>query len=179
MRSISIIVLSILMNLPLFAQTETSQMKSMELNFEGKTFNLPMSTKMAQDKFNLNKYHRNGDINHRKFVSHVKGDETVVGITAYTRIYKENSESSVEVIDNPREQHIAKLQKKYKSTFKPLKMGNPFFIDPKFVYMELEDNTIVVVGTLFYNLMYNTYTTVSFFKGVTVQDLPKYLRALY
>jgi len=173
MKKIWIIALCFMTSFTIFAQKEAKKLK-----LEGKTFNLPMTQELAKKVFNLNKLDRNGDINNRKFLAHKKSD-SIIGVTSYKRCYKETPEKSVKVLDCPRKQYISELEKKYNSKFKPLNIKNVAFINPDFVYMELKGGKIIVIGTMYYNLMYNTYTTVSFFHGVTVKDLANYLSALY
>jgi hypothetical protein len=174
MKKTYIIILCFLANLTLFAQKETYQM-----NFKGKTFDLPMTEEIARKTFNLNEFDRNGNIDNRNILVHKKVDDTVVGVTFYTRHFKENSEKSMEVQEYPRKKYITKLEEKYNLTFKPLDIGNTAFINPDFVYMKLEDGNIIVVGDMYYNLMYNSYATVSFFKGIKVKELSSYISTLY
>ncbi|MCJ8292694.1 MAG: hypothetical protein MJK07_23210 [Flavobacteriales bacterium] len=174
MKKIYITTLYILANLTLFGQVDTTQIK-----FEEKKFSLPMTKEVARKTFDLDKYHQNGHINNCNFLAHLKNDSTVIGITFYKRIYKENLEKSLEVSEYSREKYIADLEKKYDSTFKLLDIENVAFINPQFVYLELEDGSVIVVGSLYYNLMYNTYTTISFFHDITIKELRSYLRNYY
>ena len=174
MKRIHFLIFILLINIAALAQTKTNH-----LDFNGELFELPMTEKSAQKKFNLDKYDRNGDIDNRKYLAHKDSNDVVIGITSYIRCYKENLEKSVEVKIDSRENYITDLEKKHGSTFKLLNIGNVAFINPNFVYMELKNGLIIVIGTLHYNLMYNTYTTVSYFNGITVEQLPEYLWNLY
>jgi len=173
MKKIWIIVLCFMTSFAIFAQKDAKKLK-----IEGKTFNLPMTKELAKKIFDLNEFDRNGDINNRKFLAH-KDKDSIIGITSYKRCYKESPEKSVKVLDCPRKKYISDLEKRYKSKFKKLDIKNVAFINPDFIYMELKNGNIIIIGTMHYNLMYNTYTTVSYFHGITIKDLANYLSTLY
>lgn len=156
-----------------------TQTSAKQFEFDGRTFDLPMTADLAKKTFDLDKFDRNGGINNRKILAHKKNDEIIIGITSYIRDYKENSAQSVDVREYLRKKYIADLEEEYKSVFKLLDISNTAFINPDFMFMELKDGSIIVVGTMYYNLMYNTYTTVSFFRGITLDELPHYLSVLY
>ena len=74
--------------------------------------------------------------------------------------------------------YISELEKEYGLKFKQFKVGSHMYKrnlslwNTNYVYMELEDGGIIVVGSMLMNLSYNTFTSISFFYGVTVDDLP-------
>lgn len=155
------------------------QIKSNEIQLNRKIFELPMTVNEANIIFDIDEYGRSGSIDNRKYLIHEKGDNNVIGITTYLRNYKENSNKSVKIATHPREKYITEFEKEYGVKFKKLDIDNAALINPNFIYTELEDGGILVIGTMYYNLMYNTYTVISYFKGIKKDEFIPYLYQLY
>ncbi|CAM1369954.1 hypothetical protein [Tenacibaculum xiamenense] len=150
---------------------------ALELN--DKMFELPITFDKAKDIFNIDEFGRKGDIDNRKYLVHHKDGKNIIGITYYVRNYKENPDKSVKIVTDPRKKYIAEFEKKNNMKFKKLDIENTAFVNPNFVYIKLKDNSVIVIGTMLYNLMYNSYTTISYFKEVEKGEIKTYLGQLY
>ena len=147
--------------------------KGKTIKFNGILFDLPMSIDLANEKFKLDAFFRNGNINNRKVFAHKKDDNTIEGMTFYKKCATKNK---LEILRND---FFSYFEKKYKSHFKSIVFSFFTSIDGNYYYMELEDGLIIVLGDVMYNAADNNYVTVSFFKGIAVKDLTKYLGNIY
>lgn len=139
-----------------------------------------MTTKSAKKTFSLDKSYRRGTIDNRRIFAHKSNDLKIIGVTFYRRVYEENPKANLKEASNSREKYISEFETKYNLKFKPLNIKNLSFPNPDFVYMELSNGVIVVVvGSMYYNLTYNTYTSISFFQGIGAEKLDAYLQLLY
>ncbi|AUP80774.1 hypothetical protein [Flavivirga eckloniae] len=148
------------------------QDKSIEFN--DITFELPMSEDEAINKFNLNKETtRNGDVDNRNVLGHINTNDSIVGITFYEK------QDSYNKLKDSHAAYYCSLKKLYNATFEPIKFSFFTSLTGKYYVMELDNNGIIVLGDVIYNRSSNNYVTVSFFKGVSADEITDYLQNIY
>lgn len=149
------------------------------IEYQGVSFELPMSLKEATKSLELNKNSegslRNGGINSRKLLVHPKSDsrDTIIGITFYDRCFNRTELKALHIA------YFESFEEHYKAKFKAIEFEFFTSLDGNYYYLELENNLILVLGDVMYNAAENNYITVSYFKGVDVKELPSYLDAIY
>lgn len=166
----------------MFSFISHTQTNTKLMNFDGFFFRLPMTNKKARKLFKLNKFGKNGHINDCKYKTLESDDGIVVGITFYKRLYKESANGGygrLEPSVHTPEKYITDLEAEYKSTFKPFDKGTfgkdnvATYLKPQYGYIEIDNEGFIVVGSEYFNLTYNSYTTVSFYNGITIEELYK------
>lgn len=138
-------------------------------------FELPISHEQAMKVFSLDSDSllRKGRVDNREILVHKGEEESVVGITFYTKFgsYKELKEAI--------RFHYTQLENKYNSKFTEFEFSFFASVDGNYHFMPLDGGASVVLGDVTYNSAGNNYVTVSFFQGVSEKEIYSLLNSIY